>query len=136
MSGAKQTSPGVPLYNQNLTTNSSGILDLPNLTWDTYSITPMDSTHAITGITPLSPLVLNPGNAQNVQLVVVPKQLDALMITVVDNATLLPLSNATVHLSASGVDQTLITGQGYMNQVDWSAGSGQSIDIGGCGVTH
>ena len=126
MSGAKQTSPGVPLYNQNLTTNSSGILDLPNLTWDTYSITPMDSTHAITGITPLSPLVLNPGNAQNVQLVVVPKQLDALMITVVDNATLLPLSNATVHLSASGVDQTLITGQGYMNQVDWSAGSGQS----------
>ena len=130
MTGSRQRGSGVPNYNQNLLTDSSGILDLNTLTWDTYSISPIDASYDLSGITPLSPLTLNPGNAQNLQLVVVPKQTNALMVSVVDNTTQLPLSSTTVRLtgsgSNSGVDRTLVTGQGFMNQVDWSSGAGQT----------
>ncbi len=119
---------GAPIfkYNQNFVTNGVGTFDLPSLEWDTYVLTPTDSFYDVAGITPLSPFVINPGNSQNVQIVVAPRQANSLMVTVVDNATQLPLSGATVHLTgAGGVDKTLITGQGFMNQADWSAGSGQ-----------
>jgi len=134
MAGAKQvgvTGGGSPVlkYSQNLVTNGSGLLSLPTLEWDTYSLIPTDSSYDVAGITPLSPFVLNPSNSQNVQIVVAPKQTNSLMMTVVDSATQLPLSGTTLRLTGtggnSGVDRTLITGQGYMNQANWSAGSGQ-----------
>ena len=124
--GTNNASVPILKYNQNLVTNGVGTLDLPSLEWDTYTLIPTDITHDVAGITPSSPFVLNPGNSQNVQVVVAPKQANSLMVSVIDSTTQLSLSGATVHLTgAGGVDKTLITGQGFMNQADWSAGSGQ-----------
>jgi hypothetical protein len=130
MTGSRQVGTNLAVYNQNLVTSSGGVLDLSPLNWDTYTISPTSSggsSYNIAGITPSSPLTLNAGNSQNVQLVVTPKQADALMVTVLDNATQLPLSSATVKITGTGgnssVNQTLVTGQGYMNQVDWSPGT-------------
>lgn len=117
----------IPKYSQSLVTNGSGVLDLGSMEWDTYSLTPTDSSYDVAGVTPLSPFGLNPNNSQNVQIIVVPKNSNSLMVTVTDSATGLPLSGASVHLSGSGVDQTYLTGQGYINQADWSNGSGQSF---------
>jgi hypothetical protein len=95
--------------------------------WDTYTITPTDSSYDVEGLNPFSPLTLNAGNAQNVQLVVIPKNPDSFMVSVQDSASLLPVSLATVELSGTGYDQTQVTGQGYVTQTDWSGGSGQSM---------
>lgn len=124
------TSPTVLKFSQSTTTNSLGVRNIDPMEWDTYSLVPTDTLYDVAGINPYSPFTLNPGNAQNVQLVMVPKNGNSLMVTVTDslNGTL-PLSGATVRLTGPGYDETQVTGQGYVSQSDWSAGSGQS-DVG------
>lgn len=112
---------------KNFATGNSGRLTLPNMEWDTYTVTPAASAYDASGINPVSPFSLNPGNAQNVQFVVLPSDPDSLMITVEDSSTKLPLSGASVQLtSPSGYNQTLITGQGFMSQSNWSHGPTQN----------
>jgi len=125
--GAKQIGLNLPKYSQNLTTNSSGKLDLSSMEWDTYTLTPTDSSYDLAGINPYSPFALNPNNSQNVQLVVVPRSLNSFMVSVQDIGTKLPVSGASVELvGPGGYDTTFITGQGYINQTDWHGGSGQT----------
>lgn len=129
MTGAKNIGINVPKYSQELSTNSSGVLDVTNLEWDTYTIVPTNSSYDIAGINPDSPFSLNPNNVQSVQLVVVPTNPSSLMVSVLDNATKLPISGATVQLTRSGYNVTKITGQGYLSQTDWSSGSGQDMFV-------
>ncbi len=129
LTGAKQIGLNVSKYTKNLSTNDSGFLDIPNMEWDTYTIVPTSSTYDVAGINPYSPFNLNPDNSQNVQLVVVPKNSNSLMISLEDSASKLPISDATVVLSrSSGYNKTIITGQGYLSQTDWSGGDGQ-VDL-------
>ncbi len=124
LTGSK-TSGGSPLYSQNLTTNSAGSLSLPSMIPDTYTLTPKSASYDVNGITPFSPFALNPGSAQNLQLVVVPASENSLLVTIEDGNTAKPLSGASVQLTGvSGFGQTQITGQGYFDQTDWSGGSG------------
>ena len=128
MTGAKQIGTGVPKYSQALETNGSGELTLDSMEWDTYTVTPTDANYEVAGINPISPFSLNPDNSQNLQFVVVPKNPNSLMVTVIDGITGLPLSGAEVRLqNTSGYDATKITGQGYLSQTDWSGGAGQDI---------
>ncbi|MFA6078823.1 MAG: carboxypeptidase regulatory-like domain-containing protein [Candidatus Omnitrophota bacterium] len=128
LAGAKQIGTNVSKYSQSLSTDGSGMLDLPNMEWDTYAVTPTDTAYDVAGINPYSPFSLNPGNSQSVQLVVVPKDPNSLLISIEDNASKLPVSGATVELSGpSSFDETKITGQGYLSQTDWSGGGGQNI---------
>jgi hypothetical protein len=112
----------------NLSTDNGGRLDLSNMEWDTYSITPTASTYDVAGINPSSPFILNPNNSQNIQLVLVPHiSLNSLMVTVIDQSSKLPISGVTVQLTGpNGYDQTLITGEGYISQMDWSHGAIQN----------
>ena len=128
LTGAKQIATGVPKYSQSLVTNGGGALTLPSMEWDTYSVTPTDLTYDVEGINPPSPFVLNPGNIQNLQLVVVPHTTqDSLMVSVIDSTTKLPVSNAIVQLTGPGnYNKTLVTGQGYLSQSDWSDGPTQN----------
>ncbi len=125
--GAKNIGAGVSKYSETLATNSSGILDLNSMEWDTYTLTPRDDSYDVAGINPNSPFSLNPDNNQEIQLVVVPKNGNSLMVSVTDVVTGLPISGVSVAISRSGNDETKITGQGYLSQVDWSLGGGQDI---------
>ncbi|MCX6719121.1 MAG: prepilin-type N-terminal cleavage/methylation domain-containing protein [Candidatus Taylorbacteria bacterium] len=130
MVGGKQIGVNVPKYSQSLVTNSSGILNLNSMEWDSYSMASNDPSYYLAGINPLNPVSLSPNSTQNIQLVVVPRSVNALLVTVKDSSTHLPISNATVNLtSLSGYNKIQMTGQGYLNQVDWSLGSGQDSFI-------
>jgi hypothetical protein len=135
LTGAKIISnnitPAIPKYSNSLVTGSSGgssgILNLNSMEWDSYTVasSTSEATYDLAGINPPSPFALNPNNSQNLQLVVVPKNGNSLMVSVVDNSGL-PIPNASVELkNGSGYDVTKITGQGSISQTDWSGGNGQ-----------
>lgn len=124
--GAKTIGASVPKYSQSLSTGGSGTLTLTPMEWDTYTVTPTDTTYDVSGITPFSPVSLNAASTQSVQMIVVPKNSRSLQVSVQDSVTKLPISLASVQLSdGGGYNQTLVTGQGYITQTDWSGGSGQ-----------
>lgn len=94
--------------------------------WDSYTVGGIDSTYDIVGVNPLNAIPLNPNSAQNVDLIVVPKNPKSLLVTVKDSSTGLPVTNATVvATSTSGYFLTQTTDRGYINQTDWSGGEGQ-----------
>jgi len=124
--GSKEIGDSVPKYTSAVTTSVNGIANLPFMEWDTYTAAPTDTVYDLAGINPLNPIILNPGSAQNVQLVVLPKDPKSIVVTVKDTATLLPLSGAMVTLTRSGSSDAQVTGKGFINQTDWSGGTGQA----------
>jgi prepilin-type N-terminal cleavage/methylation domain-containing protein len=110
--------------NSNLQTNGSGVYNLPALEWDNYSLTPLDADYDLAGTDPILPLQLAPSTTQNVRLIVRAKVPRSLLVTVRDNVG--PVTGATTTISEGGFSETLVTGQGYMTQTDWSGGSGQN----------
>ncbi|MEK9177546.1 MAG: carboxypeptidase regulatory-like domain-containing protein [Patescibacteria group bacterium] len=127
IAGSKQIGANVPKYNLDTSTNSSGKLDINSMEWDSYVISPIDATRYLSGINPLNPVAVNPDGSQNIQLIAVPKNPSGLIATIKDYSTLLPLSGATSKLAkdGGGFEETLLTGQGYISQTDWSLGPGQ-----------
>ncbi len=113
-------------FSQNLITDAGGELSLPSMEWDTYTVTPTDGSYDLAGLNPLNPVTINPGVAQALQLILIPKDPHSLLVTVRDSSTQLPISGATVELSG-GASGTQVTGKGFINQTDWSGGSGQSV---------
>jgi hypothetical protein len=94
--------------------------------WDTYNIELTDAVYQLIGTNSLSPVSLSPGETKDVDLIVAPKNPRALMVTVKDGGTGLPISSATVQLSGGAINQTLLTGRGFLKQTDWSGGAGQA----------
>ena len=130
LTGAKTIGTGVPKYSASLVTNGGGIYSSSTMEWDNYTFTPNDTAYDVSGITPFSPFTLNPGSAQTVQVAVVPRNLNSLLVAVADSSTHLPISGASVQLTnTGGYNQTQITGQGYFDQTDWSGGSGQAAYV-------
>lgn len=117
------TEPDVLKVNQNVVTNGSGEYTLANLEWDNYGLRP--TNYDLIGSIPALPIVLAPGVNQPVQLILGANTANSLLVQVKDSVTGQPVSNATVHLTGSGYDQTKITGVGYARQTDWSGGVGQ-----------
>ena len=121
------TSPSVYKYNNNLSTNSSGVLTLNNMEWDTYSMTLNSLSYELRGINSFLPLQLLPDSSQNVNLIVGAKNPNTILVVVKDASTLLPLSDANVDLMSGGsVLLSRTTGKGFLGQTDWSLGSGQA----------
>lgn len=119
------TSPDVFKYNQNHTTDASGIENITNMEWDNYSFYFTDAGYDLAGAIPLIPLNLIPNSTQNLQFVVTPKNPLSVLITVKDASTQLPLASTSVKLEKTGYVNTLITGRGFLRQTDWSSGDGQ-----------
>lgn len=121
------STPDVLKYDLDHTTNGGGTLSISNLEWDSYTLVGEDDAYDIIGWNPISPMNLIPNSSQSVQLVVAPKNPRTLVVTVLDGATGLPLSDVSVELSKSGFTTvTNSTGQGFINQTDWSGGAGQA----------
>jgi len=127
LSGSKLigTNPDVLKYEEFLSTNSSGQELVSNLEWDTYDLTLTDALFDLAGTIPSLPLILNPDSDQDFKIVVTPKNPNSLLVTVKDASTGLPISDASVFVSGSSYNQTLVTGRGFLTQTDWSGGSGQ-----------
>lgn len=119
--------PDVLKYNEDKVTNGSGLLTIGSLEWDSYVFSLTDGTYDLIGVSPVSPINLLPSSTQSVQLVVAPKNPRTLLVFVTDGATGLPLSDVDVTISKVGFTSvTNSTGQGFINQTDWSSGSGQA----------
>ena len=129
LSGSKLigTNPNTLKYSNSLVTDSSGLLTLPNVEWDTYNITGIDSAYDIIGTNPLLSLGINPNVEQNMQIITAPKNGRRLLVVVRDQSTGLPISDATVAVTGpSSYSQSYTTSQGFLTQTDWSGGSGQT----------
>jgi prepilin-type N-terminal cleavage/methylation domain-containing protein len=124
--GSKLIGSSVNKYSSAHVTNGSGLLTLNSMEWDTYTLTSTDSGYDLAGLNPLNAITVNPGASQQVLMIMIPKTPKTLMVTVKDNSTLLPLSDAEVTLAKSGYTDTYITGKGFINQTDWSGGIGQA----------
>ncbi|MEK7567599.1 MAG: carboxypeptidase-like regulatory domain-containing protein [Patescibacteria group bacterium] len=114
-------------YSSNQTTDSLGNRSISNLEWDTYNISLNDGTYDLSGtISPL-PVSLSPNSSQNVTLIAANKNPNALLVTVKDAATGLPVTDASVQLSnGGGYNVTKFTNQGFLNQTGWQGGGGQN----------
>ncbi|HEY0220804.1 MAG TPA: prepilin-type N-terminal cleavage/methylation domain-containing protein [Candidatus Paceibacterota bacterium] len=121
------TNPDVLKYNSDKLTNGSGLLPLNNLEWDSYVVTLTDAGYDLVGVSPISPINLMPDSIQDMQLVVAPQSPRTLLVSAKDSATNLPLSGVNVTISKTGfISQQKFTGEGFLNQTDWSGGSGQA----------
>lgn len=119
------TSPDVVKFSGNYTTDEGGIRSVSSLEWDTYTSVFSEATHDLGGTIPLVPLSIAPNSTQGLKVVLKPKSANALLVTVTDAATGLPLSGASVTLSAAEFNQIFVTGRGFLRQTDWSGGPGQ-----------
>lgn len=117
--------PEVFKYDQVQSLNSSGLLNLSNIEWDTYNFLPNDFTYDIVGSFPLLIAAVSPGSVSEVSLVLGLKNPKGLLVSVKDAATGLPLSGAAATLSGVGYSEILETNQGFLTQTDWSGGAGQ-----------
>jgi len=118
------TEPDTLKVNQTITTNG-GVYNLSNLEWDSYGLKP--SSYDLIGSIPALPVSLPAGATQPVQLILGANTANSLLINVTDSITGQPLSNATVHITGTGLDQTKTTGVGFMSQTDWSGGDDQEL---------
>ena len=119
------SSPDVFKYDQAHITSGSGLKEISNLEWDSYSLLVSDSGYDLIGTNPIFPLNLVPNTTLNTSLIVAPKDPQSVLVIVKDSANQLPLSNATVTLEDSPFSEDLITGRGFLSQTDWSHGGGQ-----------
>jgi prepilin-type N-terminal cleavage/methylation domain-containing protein len=126
MTGAKTIASGTPKFAQSITMNGVGVYSTTTVEWDTYTFKLNGTTYDLAGLNPLNPVTVNPGSTQSVMFVVMPHNPDALLVSVKDNATGLPITGASVTLTKTGYSSAQFTGQGYTGQTDWSGGSGQA----------
>lgn len=127
MSGAKVigTAPDV-LKRDSFFSTGPGNISLSDVEWDTYTIVATSGAKDLAGVMPLSPLSILPGATQAIQLIMAPKDPPALLVTVKDAGTGLPISGSTVVIDDGVASTTLTTGRGFLRQTDWVGGSGQS----------
>lgn len=112
--------PNILKYEQVVSTDLSGRLSLDNIEWGTYDLIPQDQGYMVAGSFPLLSVVVDPDSVKEVKLVLANKLARGLLVTVKDASTGLPLSDVSVRLSGSGVNNEKITSQGFFNQTDWS----------------
>ena len=113
MTGAKTIGSGpngtIYKYSQSLTTNSSGVLTIPNLEWDSYTMTVSSGTgYDISSSCPTQPVALAPNTSLTAQLFLSPHTSDSLLVDVKNSAGAI-LSGASVNLTKGGsYDQIII----------------------------
>ncbi|HUO75474.1 MAG TPA: prepilin-type N-terminal cleavage/methylation domain-containing protein [Candidatus Paceibacterota bacterium] len=104
------TQPDVPKYSQNLATGADGSWSNNAIEWDTYTLRPTDPTWDIGGVPSSLSFSVNPGGAVGYTWEAERKSGNALSVSVMD-AYGNPLNGATVHVTATGYDQTAVSGR-------------------------
>lgn len=124
MTGAKTIGLDTFKYDKTHTTNSSGLITLNNIEWDTYSFE-LSGGYDLAGSNPIMPIDLAPDTVQQIDLIIRSDTPNALLLNIKDESTDLPVADATVTLTKGSDEFTAITGKGFISQKDWSSGSGQ-----------
>ncbi|HLD20443.1 MAG TPA: carboxypeptidase regulatory-like domain-containing protein [Patescibacteria group bacterium] len=129
LTGSKliSTRPDTQKYSQNIQTGTNGVLTLPDMEWDTYTVVENAPEYVLSGSLPITPFTLSPNSTQDLTIVLAPPTPRNLLITILDNATSLPLAGSTVALTKQGFQETLITGRGFITQTAWHGGAGQAL---------
>jgi prepilin-type N-terminal cleavage/methylation domain-containing protein len=117
--------PGLYKYDKNLQTDSEGNLNLNDLEFDKYSFITNNSLDLV-GSIPMVPYDLGAGSHGDVTLILAPHVPNSLLVRAVDDATGLPLSDASVTLKKTGYHSVLKTSYGFISQTDWSGGPGET----------
>lgn len=95
--------------------DSNGEWDQSNIEYDIYDIAVVSGGYDVYEMCPQSPLVLDPGVSQDMQIVLGPAAGNMLRVHVTE-ADSTPIPNATVHLENVGIDELSVTslcGQTY-----------------------
>lgn len=100
--GAKltYTSPDTEKFNQNFTTNGSGVVNINNLEWDSYTITP-PAGYFVVATSPYQTVDINPSQTLNVSLVVTQ---DSSYPTITTVSPKSGVNSASVSLTISGTN--------------------------------
>jgi hypothetical protein len=111
LTGAKKIGNGPPVvykYNQNLSTNSSGTLSIPNMEWDTYTITIVGTStgYDIASSCNPQPEALSPGQSATTNLYLAAHTSNSLRVEVHAASTGALIPYATVALTKSGFAAT------------------------------
>jgi hypothetical protein len=112
--------PGTIKFATTSIIGAGGSIVLPNLEWDTYSLTFASSSQDLAGTIPLDPITINPSSTVAFKFIAMPVANPAFLLTAVDATTGAGISNASATLSKSGFSETLMTGQATLSQTDWS----------------
>ncbi len=109
-----------PVYKYSYSTNTGGgIVTIPNLEWDTYTLLFTNSQHNLAGSIPLNPFQISPGDNISLNMVNVPKTNHSLLIAI---------KNAAEELQASASTRLVNTSLGY--DVTKSTAATGSADYG------
>lgn len=127
IAGAKLigTSPDVLKFSGDYFTDGSGEKNLNDIEWDTFNLT-VGGGFNLAGLNPISPFNILPNATLNVDIIIADGTPNNLLVSVKDSATSLPLSEVNLTLTQGSFLATKVTGRGYMEQTDWSGGSGQT----------
>ena len=119
------TNPDVLKFSGSYTTDSSGLKTLNDIEWDTFTLV-VGGAFNLAGVNPPSPFSVLPNSTQNVDLIIANGEPNNLLVTVRDSVTVLPLSGVDLTLTQGSFSASKVTGRGYLEQTDWSGGSGQT----------
>ncbi len=133
------SSPDVYKFNNNYQ-SQAGLIDLPNIEWDTYTPTLLTGqSWVLMGTSPIQKIDVLPGSSQVFTMILgTNSTANSLLVIVKDAATGAPLEGANVTLQKGGnapppfgqgaVEQNYsgITGGSVWVQNDWTGGGGQA----------
>jgi hypothetical protein len=119
------TNPDVLKFSGSFSTDATGVKVLNNVEWDLFTMV-IGGGFNLVGVNPPSPFAVLPDSVQNVDIIVDEGVPNNLLVTVKDGATGLPLSGVTLTLDQGSNVVVKITGRGYLEQTDWSGGTGQA----------
>ena len=122
LQGAKTIGTGVHKYDANLSTGSAGTLFVPNLEWDTYTISVGGATgYDIASACNPQPESLDPGASQTTNLYLTAHSNHSLLVDVRSANDNSLVTNANVTLSRTGFSATSATdacGQSFFKNVE------------------
>lgn len=98
-----------------------------DIEWDTYDLIVNTNGFNIAGINHDLALNILPNTNTMINVLLAQATSNSLLVTVKDSGTGTNLSNASIKLvnESQTYDQTKVSGQGFVEQTDWSGGSGQ-----------
>jgi hypothetical protein len=136
LKGSKYIGNNILKFNKNLQTNGGGTYSTSTMEWDSYAVTGIDTDYDIIGLNPLNLINIGASTTQGLIMVLANKNPRSLLITVKDNVTKLPVTDAVVALvGPSSYNETKTTGRGSINQSDWSANGSYTTDDGNIDVS-